>query len=266
MKPSRSDYAPVNGTRLYFEINGAGPPLVLIHGFSLDYRMWDSQMAPFTENFQVIRYDLRGFGRSDQPAEAPYAHYEDLRALLTYLGIERANIVALSLGGLVALDFVLAYPESVEKLVLVDTIMNGYQWSDDWKESVREIWRNGRRGQVDTAKSLWLNHPLFAPACQNPGSKTLLRQIITDYSGWHYANRDPAFSLEPATIDRLNEIKAPILVIIGQLDLPDYHTMATIIANDIEGARQVVIPGAGHLSNMEAPEIFNDLVLQFLDF
>ena len=116
------DFATINGTRLYFEIAGSGQPLVLLHGFTLDTRMWDDQFEPLTREFQVIRYDMRGFGQSGPPASERYAHADDLRDLLDHLRVDKAHLVGLSKGGAIALDFTLAYPRRVNKLVLIDTV------------------------------------------------------------------------------------------------------------------------------------------------
>src|SRR5689334_19941744 len=115
-----SGTAEVNHTRLYYEVAGSGPPLVLIHGFDLDTRMWDDQFEVFAQHYRVVRYDVRGFGKSARPTE-PYAHEEDLKALLDYLGIAQAHIVGMSMGGGIAIDFTLTYPEMTRTLILVDS-------------------------------------------------------------------------------------------------------------------------------------------------
>ena len=101
-----SGFAEVNGTRLYYETAGRGLEVVLIHGGLVDSRLWDAQVGPLSKRFRVVRYDLRGFGRS-AAADGPFSHLEDLRALLDFLKIERASLVGLSLGGIIAADFAL---------------------------------------------------------------------------------------------------------------------------------------------------------------
>jgi len=108
-KESSSGFAEVNGTRLYYEVMGFGQPLILIHGYTLDTRMWDDQIAAFAQNYQVIRYLLRGFGKSGLPTGESYAHLQDLKALLEHLGIDQAHILGLSLGGAIAIDFAITY-------------------------------------------------------------------------------------------------------------------------------------------------------------
>src|SRR3954470_6711245 len=110
-----SGFAEVNGTKLYYEAAGSGPAVVLVHGGLVDSRLWDEQMQPLSQRFRVVRYDLRGFGKSAAPA-GQYWPTEDLRALLDYLKIEKATVVGLSLGGIVAADFAFEHPERVERL------------------------------------------------------------------------------------------------------------------------------------------------------
>src|SRR5438876_5964570 len=125
---AQSGFANVNGGSLYYEVTGAGTPVVLIPGFTLDTRMWDSQVEAFARRHQIIRYDLRGAGKSPPPT-GPYSQYEDLAALLGHLGVGKAHIVGLSLGGAIAIDFALAMPEAVLSLIPVDaSSVGGYPW------------------------------------------------------------------------------------------------------------------------------------------
>lgn len=257
-------FTEVNGTRLYDEIAGSGMPLVLIHGFSVDTRMWDDQFIPLAERYRVVRYDLRGFGKSALPGDRPYAHADDLAALLAHLGIPRAAIVGLSMGGEVAIDFALAYPEMTRALVAVDAVVGGHRWSDAWSAQAGLVRHTARSAGIDAAKARWLDMPIFTPAREQPAVGARLARMVADYSGWHWVNRDPHRKSEPSAVDRLGEITAPTLVILGERDMPDFHAIADTIAERIPGARRVIIPGAGHMANMEAPERFNEAVLGFL--
>lgn len=257
-------FALVNGTRLYYEVAGSGPPLVLIHGHGLDTRMWDDQCALFAAHYRVVRYDLRGFGRSASVGEAPYAHEDDLAALLNHLGIARSVILGLSAGGAVAIDFALAYPAMARALIVVDAALNGHAWSEAWSARWRSLRQTARTAGAHAANEEWLTHPLFAPANAQPAVAARLRQMVEEYSGWHWGNRDPQRGLDPPATERLHEIAAPTLVLLGERDLPDFHAIADRIADDVPGARKIVLPGVGHMANMETPERFNTEVLAFL--
>ena len=111
-------FAEINGTQILYEVAGSGHPLVLMHAGICDSRMWDDQWDIFSKQFRVIRYDVRGFGRSAIPSE-PYAHRDDLLELLRLLNVERIALVAASMAGHIAIEFTLQHPEMVSALVLV---------------------------------------------------------------------------------------------------------------------------------------------------
>ncbi len=256
-------FVDVNGARLYYETAGAGDAVVLLHGFTLDTRMWDDQFEPLAEQFDVIRYDLRGFGQSASPTDEPYAHYDDLKGLLHLLGIQHAHIVGLSKGGGVALDFALVHPACVRSLVLIDSILGGFAWSAESSARDDLVWQQARAGGIPAAKASWLAHPLFAPAQRNPAVAARLEQIIADYSGWHFVNANPERGLKPPAAQRLHELRIPVLAIVGEDDTPDFRAITEIIGRQTPQARALVIPSVGHMANMEAPQQVNDTMLAF---
>ena len=258
------DFATINGARLYYEVAGDGAPVVLVHGFTLDTRMWDDQFLPLAEHYRVVRYDVRGFGRSDLPTDTPYAHYDDLRGLLDHLGISAAAVIGLSMGGGIAADFALAHPDLTRALVLIDAALGGHAWSDEWQERWKPVSAGARQGGIAVGKERWLAHGLFAPANEQPAVGARLAAIVADYSGWHWVNRNPIRSLEPPAIDRLGEIAAPTLAIVGERDLADFHAIAANLREQAPQAQIVVVPGVGHMANMEAPEEVNRHLLAFL--
>src|SRR5437588_135834 len=165
---ARAGFADVSGTRLYYEVAGAGRPLVLIHGFSLDSRLWDDQFAAFTRRHLVLRYDLRGFGRSAPPGGEPYAHADDLRALLEHLGVGPVVLLGLSLGGGIAIDFALEHLDLTGALIPVDAMLGGYRMSEAWDASVRPIWRRGRAGRIPGARLAMLPGVGHLPNLEGP--------------------------------------------------------------------------------------------------
>lgn len=262
---SERGIAEVNGTRLVYEVSGEGPPIVFVHGFTLDMRMWDDQVTEFGSRRRVVRYDLRGFGTSSPPAIGEgYSHADDLHALLEHLGIERAAVVGLSMGGWVAQEFALKYPESVSALILVDSILPGHPWGPQATATLEAVYRLGSEGRLDEAKAVWLAAPVFACSRRFPAVVARLEQIVGDYGCWKLLNEDSHLPLDPPAIARLHEIAAPTLVIVGEHDLPDFHEIAGRFAADIPGARTMVLPEAGHMANMDAPEAFNRVVLDFI--
>ncbi len=255
-------FAPIEGGQLYYEEVGSGPTLVFIHGFSLDLRMWDDQFDLFSDKFRVIRYDLRGFGKSSEVGRESYSHLEDLESLLKYLKIEKASLIGLSMGGRVAVDFAINYPEMTSSIVPVDSILHGFGFKK-WDTSA--VWIKGAQSGPEAAKAMWLEDPLFAPAQRKKAVAARLNQIVQDYSGWHFVNPNPWRSLAPATIQQLHKIACPTLVIVGEEDLDDFHEIASVLEERIPGAKKEMLPAAGHMSNMENPEAFNQILREFLN-
>jgi pimeloyl-ACP methyl ester carboxylesterase len=251
------EYVELSDAKIAYQTFGHGEPVVMIHGFTLDMRMWDDQIDAFAKSFQTVRYDLRGFGKSTTPNGEPYIHADDLAALLDHLRIERAHVMGLSLGGGIALDFACLHPDRLNDLVLVDSAMGGYPWTTSF---------NVKRDANDLVgyKRNWLAHGLFAPALKNPNVASRLRQMIDDYSGWHWLNTDSDRFPPPSVFERLEGITARTLAVLGEWDLQDFHGIADAISTRMPNARKVVIAGAGHMSNMEQPDAFNQVVMNFL--
>jgi 3-oxoadipate enol-lactonase len=254
----------INAGRLYCQTDGAGVPVVLLHGFGLDLRMWEEQSQALAEDYFVIRYDIRGYGRSTLPTGEPYSHADDLHELLSRLGAVPAHVVGLSNGGRLAIRFALAYPKDIRSLTLVDSALDGHAWSADWLSLWAAIDGKARSGNLAAARRLWLEHPLFAPAREHAQIAAHLSEMVQDYSGWHWVHTDPGVAPGPPAIRRLKELRAPTLIVVGEKDLPDFHQVADTLASGIAGADCVQIPGVGHMANMEAPGDFNRLLADFL--
>jgi pimeloyl-ACP methyl ester carboxylesterase len=254
---------PVNDGHLFFEAAGEGDPVVFLHGFGLDSRMWSPQVSAFQPQFRTITYDLRGFGRSSIPAAYEYAHEDDLNALLSHLGAAPAHVVGLSMGGRMALRFAAAYPKSVRSLVLADSALDGQSWSADWQTRWSAMCQCSKAGQLATARRQWLEHPLFDLARANPSSLPLLASMVEDYSGWHWSNKDTARVPSPPLAERLGEIRVPALVIIGERDIPDFQAVANILAEGLPDVRRTTIKNAGHMVNLEASQKFNAALTSF---
>jgi pimeloyl-ACP methyl ester carboxylesterase len=255
--------ADVNGTRLYYEVAGTGNAVVFIHGFTLDTRMWDDQFQYFAKEFQVVRYDMRGFGKSAVPMGDEYSHAEDLKALLDFLEIKQAYLVGQSMGGRVAIDFTLIYPEYVDALVLLDTFLPGFDSSSEGEARMEQTSEEPSRGSIAAAKISWLAHPFFTPAHRQPAVAARLAQIVEDYSGRHFVNQDHQHELNPPAAQRLSEIIIPTLAIVGQHDVPDFLQITALIGQEVPQVRKIIIPNVGHMSNMEAPDEVNRVIFEF---
>jgi len=224
-KVMKTGSAKVNGTKLYYEVMGGGCAVVLIHAGKLDGRMWDDQVKEFAKYFEIIRYDVRGYGKSEIP-QKPYSDVEDLLCLLKFLNVGKACLIGLSMGGKIAIDFALEHPEMADVLIPVAPDLSGFVWSDEKIIRGYQI--------VEGNSHVFLLNPLL---------------------------RRP---LKPPAIKRLSEIRVPTLIIAGDRDVSDIIAIADVLEANINGAKKVVIPGSGHIVNMEKPEEFNRIVLDFL--
>ena len=252
---------PVAGADLYYDVEGRGPAVVLVHGFSLDGRMWDEQVVALRDVATVVRCDLRGFGRSSEPsAGIPYTHSADLLALLDRLAIDSAVFVGLSMGGRVVLETALVAPERVRGLVLLDSVLNGVEWDAASEQGMEDAKRAATSEGMSAARAVWLRHPLFAPACRDAHMARRLAALIEPYSGFHWTHEDPQARTDPDPIAMLEQIGAPTTVVVGELDVPCFLTMADLLARRIPGAQRIDVPDSGHMVNLEAPDTVNTLL------
>lgn len=263
-QPLQSGYVNSNGTQLYYEIAGKGHPLVLIHGELLNNRIWDGQFLEFAQQYTVIRYDMRGFGKS-QMGNVRYAHRQDLYNLLHFLEIDKTYLLGLSLGGSVAIDFTLEHPELVDALILASSSVGGY---DDYSPEAQELDADleAAVAEGDAAKlfDLWANAPMMPQAQEYPEAQRRYREILSDYSFVHYLHPVPQRELRPPAIKRFAEIRVPVLVLVGDEDSPDILAIAEYFKAGMPDVKKVTLRGARRMLNMERPEPFNRLVQTFL--
>lgn len=258
---AQNGFAEINGAKIYYEVAGAGHPLVLIHGGQMDSRMWDEQFQLFSKTYRVVRFDVRGYGKSPASKNI-YASEDDLAALLKYLKMEKAYVVGLSLGGRIAIDFALTHPEMTEGIVPVAPGLSGFHFSDDPNEW--NVLRAVQAGDFAKAADYWLQSGYMAPAMENPKIAPRLRQLSLDNVHENLDNPLLETMPNPPAIDRLLQIKAPTLIIVGNRDVADIHEICGLLRAGIPGAKEIVVEGSGHIVNMEKPEEFNRAVLGFL--
>jgi 3-mercaptopyruvate sulfurtransferase SseA/pimeloyl-ACP methyl ester carboxylesterase len=254
------------GARLAYQVTGEGPAVVLVHGFGLDMRMWDRQARHLEQRFRVVRYDCRGFGASGpfDPAIG-YTHAADLLALLDHLGIGRAVLAGLSFGGRVVMQAALAAPERVAGLILLDAVLDGVPWDPGSAASLDETARQAQARGLLAGREAWLAHPLFAAARRQPELASSLAAMVAGYPGQHWTGHDPHQQTGPNLIDSLEQLAMPVLVAVGEQDVPGFREMSAVLARRIPGAQYHTVPGAGHMVNMERPAEVNELLSQFLD-
>jgi 3-oxoadipate enol-lactonase len=266
---SDSGFVEVEGGRLYYEVEGDGHPLLLIHGGLGSLRMWDEQAPSFADSFMVIRYDTRGFGRTETD-DVEFTNRGDAAAVLEHLGVKSASVIGQSRGGVIALDLAIEQPKRVDALVSVAGGVGGYEpelargvepppWDEmerlweakDWDtlaELETQVWVDGWGQPADRV---------------DPGLRAKVKDwILSNYrAGLSEGKPQP---LQPSAAQRLGEVRMPLLVLIGDVDEPGCVVAEHHLAGAVPGARSVVFPGVAHMIHLEQPGRFNEVVLDFL--
>src|SRR5260370_13819806 len=251
-------YAEVDGGRLYYETSGKGPALVLIHAGFLDSRMWDSHLQLFSENYRVMRYDVRGCGKSDV-ARTRFSDYKDLRVILDHIGAQTASLVGVSNGGRIASDFAVEYPSLVDHLVLVSPGMSGYKSSGPEEEKMWEEFDAQMKPQEDAvregraADTVAMDVTTWGSA-QTPANRERITQIAMD--NFHVQVENPwklQVPPEPRTWQRLSQIRIPTLLIIGDRDVAPQILMVDNIHAHTSGSSKSLIRGPNTIPTISTP-------------
>jgi 3-oxoadipate enol-lactonase len=257
----------LEGAQIFYEVTGDGPALVLINGGGLDCRMWQPQVGPLSARYRVIRYDPRGIGRSVfTDPNTMWSARQDLRLLLSGLGVEHAHLVGLSWGGSLAIDFALDYPSMVSSLVLVAPGLSGYKHGDV-DRFLEQLDLALDRGDIGTAVELTLRESVDGPHRRPDQVDQHLRRALGEMyrASYERVTRSmPPQPMQPPALQRLREIEAPTLLVVGSLDMTAIHDIASLLAAGIPNITRADIGGAAHMVNLEAPEAFNDRLLQFV--
>ena len=256
--------AQVNNISLAFNDLGTGLPLVFLHAFPLNRTMWADQEKALSTQFRVITIDLRGHGESD----APLWHYsldqaaDDVCGLMDHLSIRQPILVGLSMGGYIALAFYRTYAERVKGLVLADT--RAQADAEDGKRARFEM------AQLAYTQGAGAIAEIMIPKLLSPATiqtrPELVQRVRTMIEGNQIsgiAGDLMALAERPDSQPLLTQISCPVQIIVGELDLPTPPADARLMAERIPNARLAVIPGAGHLSNLEQPELFNEAIRSF---
>lgn len=257
--------ARINGISLAYHDQGDGIPLVFLHAFPLNRSMWIEQELALSSRFRVVTVDLRGHGESD----APLWHYtldqaaDDVIGLLDHLSIGQALFVGLSMGGYILFALYRRHANRVRGLVFANTRAQA--------DTVE-----GREGRFQMAQTAYQNGSsaiadimipkLLSPATAHtkPELVRRVRAMIEGNQVSGIAGDLMAMAERPDSVPLLKQITCPAQIIAGELDLPTPPADAQLMADGIPGARLTIIPGAGHLSNLERPDQFNETIRTFV--
>jgi 3-oxoadipate enol-lactonase len=266
---TESGFVPVAGGRLYYEVEGDGQALLLIHGGLGSLRMWDGQVAAFAEHYRVIRYDTRGFGRSETD-DVEFTNRADAVAVLDHLSAPSAFVVGQSRGAVIGLDLVLERPHRVDAFISVAGGVGGYEprlpdgaTAPPWEEMER-LWESKEwNALAELEAQVWVD------GWGQPTTRVdaELRQRVHDWiltaCQAEKAEGKPQ-PLDPPAADRLAEVHVPTLVMVGEVDEPGAVAAGRHLAASIGRALLVEFPGVAHMIHLEEPKRFNQLTLDFL--
>jgi pimeloyl-ACP methyl ester carboxylesterase len=257
------------GVRIHFLDEGEGRPVLLIHGHTLDLRIWQPLVGPLHEaGLRTLRYDLRGHGRSSVPPRGYHwaDHAADAAAVLSAAGVDRAAVVGYSIGGGIALELVLTMAARVSRLALLSPVLPERPYEPEFFASLREVARAIRTDGVRAAMvGPWIESPLWRGSLDRPGVRGQLIEVVDDFPGADYlaVERDRV-ERDWNVPDRLPEIGVPTLAAVGELELPGFRAWAGEIAARIGGARLETMSGLGHLHVLEDPTRVAGLLIEHL--
>lgn len=243
-----------DGINLHYQTHGAGPAILLSHGYSSTLEMWRGQVGPLSRRHQLVLWDMRGHGQTDSPDDPSLYSEEatvgDMAALLDVAGVQQAIVGGLSLGGYMSLAFYRLHPERVRALLLFDT-GPGFK-----KDEARAAWNQRALETANSFETQGLN------ALRSRG-REMAMSVHRSPAGLARAARGMLAQRDAQVISSLPHIKVPTLVIVGADDQP-FLASADYMATKIPNAQKVVIPHAGHAANLDQPEQFNQAVMGFL--
>ncbi len=256
--------------QLYYETAGKGTPLVLSHAAFLDGRMFDAIWEPLAKHFRVIRYDMRGFGKSS-PVTGPLCRRDDLDRLLTHLDVTEAHLVGCSLSGQIGLDLALEQPHRFKSLTLVGATPSGFQLQGEPPRYLMEMFGALQSGNFDHANELqiriWIDGEHREPGqVDSTLRKNALEmnRIPVQQNTFFIADMQPANPLDPPAITRLESVKCPTWIVAGALDNSEVLRAADEMAKRIPDARKTIIESTGHVPSYEQPDTFVRLLMDFL--
>lgn len=242
-----------------YEVAGSGPTVLLLHSTVCDRRMWDSQVpALVAAGYRAVRADLRGFGESSAP-DRPYDDAADVVGVLDRVGAGRAAVVAASGGGTVGLEVAARWPARVTALVLVATALAGHERSPELRAF------GAREDELLDAGDVAAATELNVATWLGPHADDAVRAKVREMQRRAFEVQLASPEVEPIRVDhRVSDVTAPTLLLSGDHDLPDFRRIARELAGRLPGARHVALDWAGHLPSMERPDVFNELLVDFL--
>lgn len=268
--PAEVGVIKMKDAHLYYESNGKGEPLILLHAGFLNTDMWDDQVPELSKHFQVITIDLPGHRATRNDTVRLYPA-DFISAVLDSLGLAKASIAGVSLGASCVMDYVLTRPERVNKAILVSSGIVGWENRFERDTAViqfiysffADLDKKDTAAAAEKFTRFWFDGPFRTPQQVNDTARKYIYESTLSNIQQHKMRGWPTFA-DTAAIDHLANIKLPVLVINGDKDALLIGKTSDYMGKQIPGARRATIPGTGHMLNMEAPDEFNKIVLDFL--
>ena len=258
----------VEKARIYYDVAGSGDAIILIHGGLLTKEMWDGPFEKLAQRYRVVRYDVRNHGRSRSEATA-FEHFADLKTLMDGLKIDKAVVMGLSLGGKIAIDFALKYPDRTNGLILVAPGLTGYEFHGPENQAYDEKFNAAAKSGdlekiIEAFMEAWTYGPRRSAGQVDPAVRDKIRGMAAvSLKTWN--NQAKELVPSPPAITHLRDIKAPTLAVIGDVDMPNIIEIVDLLEKNIPRFKKVVIPGAAHMVNLEKPQEFDRAVQNFLN-
>ncbi len=258
----------IDNASIHYEVAGSGPPIVLIHAGVADSRQWNNEFRFFSNHFKVIRYDMRGFGKSE-PVEGEFSHLSDLERLLDHLDLEEPLVlVGCSMGGSTALDYAVKHPSIVKALVLVGSAPAGLDIELPTPPKFKLVDEAYESGNIELVTEL-LTQIWFDGDRNTSDVNQEMRQLAYDMNLTARRHDAKALgtclaNLETEAIDQIAQLEMPVLAIVGENDIPYMHAAAEVLATKLATYRHITIDNAGHLPNLDQPNEFQQIVEAFL--
>jgi 3-oxoadipate enol-lactonase len=267
MTEAETGYVEFPGAKFYYEVEGQGPALTLVHAGVAHLRMWDPQVAAWHDRFRIVRYDERGFGRT-LTEDVPYSNADDLLRVLDHVGVDETHLLGTSRGGMIALDFTIQHPDRVRSLILVASGLGGFDVDDPrlvdlWPEMERLEEAHEWDALVEKETQLWTDGPGQTVDRVDPEiRRKMVEWNLENYRAEQVANQ--VKRMDPPAAERLAAISVPTLVTWGTLDELGVIKAGEKLTAEIRGARSHLFEDVAHMVSLERPDEFNRLVGDFL--
>lgn len=256
----------VEGGTLLVTESGDGPPLVMLHGWALDHRMFRPQIESLSSAFRVITFDRRGFGRSGAPPDLRL-ELDDIDRVLDALALGTVHLLGMSQGGRIAIRYAVTRGDRLRSLLLQGAVIDGFRAAEEEAERVpvAEYAALARAGRLDEVRERWQRHPMMALGAQDEGVRQLIHEIVADYEGRDLVDHEAAgYHFDVDVLAALQRLDVPTLILTGRAETLARRRHAQELCRRIPVASEALIDG-GHLCNLVAPETYNRAVKEFCE-